>query len=439
MDASDISRMVERLEFHRKDLEGAIVHENRIDGPAQYARVTFARKYDSPEQACRTTMILALYVNAAKKGVAEYPTRGKLDRAFLENRMPVPRISKCHSDTVATLDISMQLSEKADIATMRRSSLLLSQLMTEPLFLKDPSRLEQARDEYLRGIERRIGNHGVQAHNHFFRRYSPRIIPLSDAEQAELIGSVSLETLRSEFAEHVGAQLPIILFSGSDRVDDVREALDPLVRLGGTEDPGITEKETKEFTPTSPVHVPGPSKRTHHLRAYAIPPPADCKERMAQALLNIMLGGERRGKLLQILRDKHHLVYGGGSWNYPKDGYMLIQTSHDPSHYDVIAHHSDKVFKGIAEGDFSREWMGMMRMAHSQRFVANSDYGAFMHIGQPMFRVAKEYLKVVGQVSNTSAKELHDALLSLTYEDVKAAAARFDPETKQVFTYGARP
>ncbi|PIN69427.1 hypothetical protein COV93_05640, partial [Candidatus Woesearchaeota archaeon CG11_big_fil_rev_8_21_14_0_20_43_8] len=179
------------------------------------------------------------------------------------------------------------------------------------------------------------------------------------------------------------------------------------------------------------------TNQVHHFRAYPLSKKlTDSKDRVSMFCLNQILGGGWTGRLMRVIREEDHLVYGIGSGLIPFKNMLLVRTEHDQSLLDKVYDRTTEVVTDICQGNFTdEEFYQTKDMMLESNLYTNAGRN-IETCDQPGFRVFREYKKEVIMISPLGLLDAYRLLDSLGPEDVRDTARRYlDPDNSQLFLY----
>lgn len=441
----DVLSLLKQTEFSCHELEGVRAYYNKADAPRQALMLTFSALYDSPKEAQEAEIAIDFFLHAAQKGTPQYPTEDAIARAFLEKRVHPPRLYTNRNKNCVTFVISSLLpaGTSTGLVALDYSKEILEDLFYHPLALEDDSIFAKAQQETLDEIAERISDHDKMAAYHFFRKYFSEEVPLSIEEERERVQQATMEALVEQFTAHLQRSFSVALFSGSM---PQRVALTMMQiaakKYGGSGTEDVLKKQSYQPMSISEeqYHQEGPSEKMQLFQAYALREiPQNLKDKAALRVLNQVLGADWNSLLMQIIREKHHLVYGIYSEYSSLRNMMMITTSHNPQDYQRIVDLTAEIVSDIVKGTITKEQFehAQERLLESTLVQGGSFSGGIKTCDQPQFRIASAYNLYVSGLHEESRLDEWKQIAALKHSDVQDAAERFlDSKNRQIFTYG---
>ena len=436
-------KLLGATEFSREDSNGIAVYANRAGPTLQEARLCFVTNYPSAEEAAREEFLTDFYLAAAKKGTASHPTMDALTRAFVSSRLNPPKLytQRWREKVAFVLEMSLPAGD-AGARSLGQALPLVKDILSTPL-VRTPGQgeeiLELTRQDSLKTIEDRTNDHGNHARFLFNRRYFPQMEPLDVDAQKALVGGASLADLVAATEGLLAHAFPLLLFSGDASPEQIAA---PFASLAAGYSPAGDESALSQMrmlampSPGEPVFETGPSEQTQFISAYPLrEAPATDRERFSLALVNAVLGGGWSGRLMQVVREKHHLVYGIYSGFDDKRNLVMVRTEHDPRLYGRILGLVQGLVGEVASGDFTDEEFTRQQEQMLESLLVSHGH-ELASCDQPSFRIDRAYNRFVIGGTDLPLAERYTILAGLSPEDGRDAARRFlDPALNQVFTY----
>ncbi|MBI5397851.1 insulinase family protein [Candidatus Woesearchaeota archaeon] len=430
-----VIQLLERAEFSQHIVKGARVSYNRAESARHVAYVCFTRRYETSLAAQSTETLLDLYLRALLKGTSRHPSSDALTRAFRGVRVEQSALFTDRNQDLLTMGLPLKFSSMDAVAQIFD---VVDEMLSNPRAATDGSVFENVRKEHLDSIEDRIGNHDARASTLFFRKFFPQSAALEDEDEKTIVKEATFHSLQRIAKEHLSGSAVTLLYSGHADLSDIVEQFLSRVTVYGHGTEALPAPEV-EWLPkvTGPVHECGPSQQMQFIRAYpledALRHPEDWA---ALKLVNQLLGGSGwTSPLMQIIREKHHLVYGIRSLYLPKKNVIFISTSHEPAVYTKIVELMDGIVADIAEGSFSDDAFGKAKAQLLEEHLVSYGHG-LSTCDQPDFRVNNAYNQFVRRAVDLSRLESYRILAAVQPSDARHAAQRFlDPMRSQIFTY----
>lgn len=438
----EVISLLKEASFKEYVLGSTLVYCNEADSARQMAYLCFITDYDNPLEAQAAEVLGDFFLQAMEKGTPEYKTKGSLIRAFRSARTdkPEPHFARAHHKLIFNIPLVFPAGENGE-NSLKYVLKLVDKGLASPL-VRIPEEnvpvVEQARAETMHEIQERMMNHGGRARSLFNRKYFANL-PLSEEDEARIVKKASADNLLEMFDAFLERSFPIVLFSGDMSPKTLETLLIPFMqKYAGNGNKSVLTEPVIEQLPKAgePVFEKGPSDKMIFIRGYPLKEvPGNEREKYLLFMLGYILGGSWKSPLMQIIREKHNLVYGIFSSYFPERNMVAIETNHDPLFYDKIAELSGEIAGGVLEGNVTEEQVGWARSDLLERKVITYS-GSLVSCNQPSYRITDAFNRFILKKSKLSLKDGYKMIDSIGIDDLKSAAGKFfDTNENQIFTY----
>lgn len=438
--------LLEQAEFSRHDLDGLVVYHNRAESSRQMARLCFVAQYDTPKEAAEAELLSGFYLRAAERGSEHYPTKDSLTRAFLGARTALPDINleRRRDMLFFAIDLSVPAGEKGK-PSLEHSLSLANIMLNSPLVRtpdEGPAIMELAREGSIRIIEDAVQDHSERATRLYSERYFPAIYPLDTGGELDILRKAGLSDIVDAYEGFLSRSVPVALISGDSPVEEIAVPLSGFAagQAPKGEESVLSQPEVLQMPAAGePVFEHGPSEQMQFLRCYPLAEvPDSMRDRAALAVVNTILGGGWTGRLMQVIREKHHLVYGISSAYQRFMNSIILKTEHDPALYKKISQLTQGIVNEIASGRFTNNEFEAVQDQMLEQMLVSSQ-GGLATCDQPSFRIDRASDRFISKVAELSLAEAYRLVASLSPEEGRRACRRYlGPSESQIFTYSDR-
>lgn len=439
----NVISLLEQTKFSRHELDGVLSYYNEAQSTRQGAKLYFVSRYATPEAAHQAEILMDIYLRAIEKGTPNYPTKDSLERAFRSARTTIPDLytNRILNQLMFVVSLSFPSGEIAK-RSLEHILSVINEVLTSPR-VRTPDEgaevMEEARGEVINSIKDRAQNHSARASSLFLQRYFPNILPFGDETEEEIVRQASVNELAETFDKQLAESFPVLLFSGDTPFESIADSLIPFVASYAGKGNGsvLTMPQPLVFPEVgAPVFEYGPSDQMQFLRAYpltSIPEKED--EKAELGVVNYILGGSWTGQLMQIVREKHHLVYSIKS-SYGKSKNMIrVSTEHNPAFYSRIEGLTREIVEDIASGNFTDEQFAKAQDELLEG-VLISPGRSLITCNQPGFRLDRAYSQFIAKTTKLSPVEEYLLMASLEPCSARQTVQRYlNPNISQIFTY----
>ena len=429
--------MLRETEFSRQDSGNAAVYTNHAESSSQAAQLSLVRSYGSAEEAVRAELLVDIYLAGVRKGCASFPTADSLTRAFYMARTQQPSVhtERWRDMLEFVVKVHVPAGERG-VSAMGSAMDIVAEMMAQPL-LRDAAHseriLELAREEVIRSLEDRIQHHPSYAYSLFDLRYFPQDSPLSVPGLLDLARNATFEDIIRAYEGVFAASSPVLLLSGDSPEGIASPVLGFAAQSAGQGT--LPPLEVLEMGPVGkPVAEEGPSEHTQFLRAYTLAAVPGERERSALRLVNRVFGGGWTGRLMQVVREKHHLVYGIYSGYQEYRNMIRLGTEHDPRLLGRITALTQEIAEEVFSGKFQdEEFRKVQEQAIEEMLTAR---GPLRSCDQPSFRIDEAHRLHVKR-AGVGLAEQYETLTSFDPAEARHIALHYlSPGRSQIFTYG---
>jgi len=337
-----------------------------------------------------------------------------------------------------TLPITMQGEKALGGIIETADEILETSLLLNPKNTSDV--LEKVRAQKLKVLEKGISNHQKMSMMKEQNIFLPSYTPLTHQDNISIVKNATFSEMQQAFNDLISRSFPVASLSGNmDPENFMAATSDFILEYGGngTEEVLRRPQVYKMSETTNPHHAYGPSEQIQFLRSYPlIETPENPKEELALECANNILGNGWTGKLMQVIREKHHLVYGIRSSYVKSQDRLFINTEHAPDTYGQIESLTRELVEDFARGNFTREEFDHQKNELLESLVTEKGRLGCEH---PKFRILSAQRQLITQTSPMPLADKYRLLSEVTYNDAQEAVEKFiDSEQNQIFTYSNR-
>ncbi len=439
---SQILNLLEQTKFTRHDQDNIRIFHNEADSSRQQAEIYFIAKYDCVENASKAEILNDFYLQALNEGSLKHPSKDALQRVLTNSRAQFSTYTLRKNQCLLwKLSATGQSGKKGKTSLKNVLDLAREMINTPKVLGKEGKKtIEELRKQKIESIKGRISNHSSQAGKIFGARYFPQTNLIDDATELEIVKNAKLEDLKYAFDMQLNASSPVMAFSGDLSFKHFLDTSMPFVetyRGEGTEN-SLYEKQIRELVKMGdPFFAQGPSEQMHLKIAYPLDKiPKTDEDKTALQLVNDILGGSWTSPLMQIIREKHHLVYGIHSTFQDTGNVFLIYTEHNPRDYAKVRDLTQEIVTDFSKGNFTREQFEKSKSCLLEKFVMNHGDGGLETCDQPGFRLSQAYEQFISKEEQPNLQEKYKIMANIEFEDAQKVAKEYLNANKcQIFTY----
>lgn len=432
---SQIFNFLKETDFTKHEVNGRRVFQNESHSSTQGIRSYFLSEYDSPVEAWKAETLTRFYKRVLEDGTLKHQSLDALERVLVNLRADASFRVKRHGRwTIFGAETKIPSGKKGK-SSLQKTMDLMKERIDTPKIYGEGELFEKKRGEEIDSVKERKSKHRKKAIKIFKNKYFPKNYPSTDEEELEIISNAKFEDVKNEFYSLLEKSFPIMAFSGDLSLRQVLESpeLFNSSRTLGTED-SLFAEEVEELEKTdSPFFAKGPSEQMHFLSAYPLKKIPSERDRLKLRILSDILGGSWTSPLMQIVREKHHLVYGIYSVFMKENNLFLIQTEHNPKDYEKINGLVKEIAGEVALGKFDENQFKKAKRELLEGFIVSSDLET---CNLPEFRLDNAYRQFISKKRELNLLEKYQIITGITFEEVQNAAKEYlDSEKNQIFTY----
>jgi predicted Zn-dependent peptidase len=436
---------LEKTTFSEQDFEGVKAFYNKVDPDCtsrQAITLSFATKYESEMDATINTSKIKFLFDLFGKGSLNYPSEDKITRAYVEKRLPEPSIGFTRQDNRLHLKLATTVPYGHNgIGAYLDLIDFITEQIAQPIAKVDSKIIKQTIQDVQDSISQIKSNHDWMASYKFWTKFLPEENPLTLEKKLELVSQYSYSDLEETFNDFTLRSFPTILYSGNLNQDDISHPLSYATQMfAGNGDESVIQPAKHRTLKVNEKrhHEFGPSEQTFFYRVIPLKrSPNSLREQFALSNFTSLLGGGFDSPLMQIIREKYHLVYGVNSSYYHENDVVIIHTNHAPDSFEAIEFLTEDITSAYLETGFDTSLIDAKKDQLVERMLVGRNAGRMVTSDMPSFRINKAYSHHVLKLNPLNLPQRYNLLFDMDQEESNEIARNlFDLENSLVYTYG---